>query len=68
VYALPQKLGHHAKKKIVLMSGEDGCCWPRKSVKKCLKKSRVNGDRSEKKYESQNAELTFEAQTVSILK
>ena len=50
------------------MSGEDGCCWPRKSVNTCLKVSSVNGDRSEKKYESQNAELTFEAQTVSILK
>jgi hypothetical protein len=34
----------------------------------CLKVGRVIGDRSEKKYESQNAELTFVAQTVSILK
>jgi len=35
---------------------------------KGLKVGRVIGDRSEKKYESQNAEFTFVAQTVSILK
>jgi len=50
------------------MAGEDGCCWPHKSVNTCLKVGRVNGDRSEKKYGSQNAQTTFVVQTVRILK